>query len=222
MTLASRDWRLRECLAHRGQRWLRLSRVINQAEGPVLNGAAAAPPFVCPGIYDRSAGALHESRPHVHRGDASLTLETLAHAVGARFCQQQGSRPRDVLQPREVSPQIRFTVQIDIEGADIEALELEVFGRGEIHVRQEAVGRGCLDAPIELTQESLDAMVAVPPHNPGRDLVAHGKHECRGIRSQTPHRVRSIVPDLSGQLWVVKERDVLWPCEPHNHSQPVS
>ena len=81
----------------------------------------------------------------VHRGDASLTVETLAHAVGARLGQQQGSRARDVLQPREVSPQIRFTMQIDVEGADVEALEVEVFGRREIHVREEAIGRRGLD-----------------------------------------------------------------------------
>ena len=118
----------------------------------------------------------------VHRGDASLTIETFAHAVGARLCQQQGSRARDVLQPREVSPQIRFTMQIDVEGADIEALEVEVFGRREIHVRQEAVGRRSLDILIELTQESLDAAVTVPSHDAGRDLVADGKHECRGMR----------------------------------------
>ena len=43
-----------------------------------------------------------------------------------------------------------------------------------------------------------------------------------GCDYQPPHRVRRVVPDLSGELWVVKERDVLWPCEPHHHSQPVS
>ena len=54
--------RLGEGLPHGRQRRLRLSRLIDEAEGPVVDGAAAAPPLVGPGIDDRSAGALHERR----------------------------------------------------------------------------------------------------------------------------------------------------------------
>ncbi len=219
--LVGRERRLGEYLPDGRQRRLRMPRVIDEAESPVVDGATAAPPLVGPGVGHRAAGTLRKGRTQVHRGDARLSVQTLAHAVATGFRQQERFGAGDVLQPREIPSQIRFSMQIDVEGADVEAVEVEVFGGREIHVGEEAFGRRGLDLLVQLAQKSVDAALAVPAHDPGGNLVADGKQERRRVRRQPAHRGRRAVPDLSCQLGVVEKWDVLRPCQPYHHSESV-
>ena len=114
---------------------------------------AAAPPFVGPGERDCAAGALGEGRSKLHRGQLGLPVEALADAVGARFGQQQRQVAGDVLQPRQVAAQLGFVVQVDVERADVEERQVEVFGRREVDVGEQGLRRDRLRLVVELAQE---------------------------------------------------------------------
>ena len=54
---------------------------------------------------------------------------------------QQRQVAGDMLQPRQVAPEVRLVVQVDVERADIEKRQLEVLGGREVHVGEQAVRR---------------------------------------------------------------------------------
>jgi hypothetical protein len=75
-----------------------------------------------------------------------LAVQPFPHAVGSRFGEQQRLRAGDVLQPREIGTQVGFMMQVDVEGADVEALEIEILGGREVDVREQARGCGGFEA----------------------------------------------------------------------------
>ena len=107
-----------------------------------------------------------------------------ADAVGAGLGEEQRQRAGDVLQPRQVAPQVRLVVQVDVERADVEERQLEVLGGREVHVGEQAVGRRGLGLVVEFAQEALDARLAVPADDRRRDLVAERDHQHRRVIAQ--------------------------------------
>ncbi len=192
---SARKRRVREGRRPRPRRRLRLALAIDQAELPVVDGVAAAPPLVGPRERDRAAGAFLERRADVHRGDVGLSLFALAHAVGARFGEQQRLVAGDVLQPRQIGAQLRLAMQVDVEGADVEEREIEKFGRRKVDVGEQAVGRRGLGVLIECAQKALDADAAVPAHDARRNLVAEREGQDRRMVGQLRDARDDVVPD---------------------------
>ena len=121
----------------RRQRRLRLAVGVDQPKRPVGNVVAATPPLVGPGERDRAAEAFSKCGAQVHRGDRALVLQALTDAVGASFGEQQRSVAGNLLQPREVGAKLRLAVQVDVERAHVEAVEVQVLRRREVDVRQQ-------------------------------------------------------------------------------------
>ena len=102
------------------RRGLEAAIAIDEAEVPVVDRAAAPPPVIRPRIRNRTTRALLEGGADVHRRDRRLSVLAFANAVGAGFGEQQRFVAGDVLQAREVGAQLVFSVEIHVEGADIE------------------------------------------------------------------------------------------------------
>ena len=64
---------------------------------------------------------------------------------------------RDVLQPRQVTPQVWLAVQVDVERADVETVEVEELGGRKVDVGQQAFGRRRLEVVIERLEKALDS-----------------------------------------------------------------
>ncbi len=208
-------------LRDRGQRRLGVPLGVDQAERPVVHLMAAAPPLVGPREGHGAGRAFGKRRAQVHGGDPRLALEALADAVGPGLGQEQRLLAGHVLQAPEVGAQVGFAVQVDVEGAHVEAAHVEVLGRREVHVGHERVRRHGLDVVVELPQEAFDAGVAVPAHDRRRNLVAHGQHQRGRMRGHATRRGHHPLPHLARERGVVEERDVLRPRDADHHAQAV-
>src|SRR5206468_11492062 len=100
---------------------------------------ATAPPFVGPRERDRSARPFLEGSSDVHRGDRGLSRLALADAVRTSLGQQQRLVAGNVLEPCKICPELVGTMQVDVEGANIEEGEIEEFSGWKIDVRQQGV-----------------------------------------------------------------------------------
>ena len=185
--------------------------VVDHPERPVVDHLAAAPPFVGPRIRDRPAGALAEGGAHLHGGEFGLSVQSLADAVGAGLGDEQRQRPGDVLQPRQVTPQLRLVVQVDVERAHVEERQLEVLGGREVDVGEQDVGRRGLGLVVQFAQEALDPALAVPADDGRWNLVAEGGHQHRRVIAQFVDAVDHRAADPAHGLRVVEEGDVLRP-----------
>ena len=204
-----------------GRRRLQPAVAIDQAKRPVVDVMSASPPLVGPGKGDGAAGALFERRAQVHRGQPRLALFAFADAVDARFRQQQRLLSGNVLQPRQIGAQVLLAVQVDVERADVEERQVEEFGRREVHVGEQAIGRGLFRLGVEPAQKALDAKPAVPPHDPRRDLVAERKHQQGGVIGQLPDLVDGLALNRLRQRAVVEKCHVLRPRQADHHPQIV-
>jgi hypothetical protein len=157
----------------------------------------------------------------VHGGDACLPPEPLAQAVGSGLGEQERLGPGDVLQAREVGAQVGLGMQIDVEAADVVAVEIEIFGRREIDVGQEAVGRALLAGVVEILKKAFDAALAVPADHRGRNLVADREHQHGRMRRQRSHGCGDLLADAPGQLPVAEKSDVLRPWHADHDAQAV-
>ena len=158
----------------------------------------------------------------MHRGNAGLPFEPFAKAVGAGLGQQQRLVARQMLQPPQVRPQIGVAVQIHVERTHVEVADVEMFGRREIHVGDEGVGRNGLHVVVQIPQETLDPRMPVPAHHRGRDLVAHRHHQRGRMRRDAARSVDDGATHLSGERRIVEKRDVLRPGNARHHVQAVT
>src|SRR4051794_21340486 len=99
---------------------------------------AAAPPFVGPSARHCTTRALFERGAHMHRGDRGLPLGAFTDAVGPGFCEQQRLLSGNVLKPGEIRAKLRFAVQVDVEGTNVEEGKVEELGRRKIDVSEKA------------------------------------------------------------------------------------
>ncbi len=215
------EGRLGEDAGNARQRRLRSAFAIDQSERPVIHLVPAAPPLVGPGKGHRTGGAFGEGRLQLRRGQPGLAVEPFANAVGAGFGQQQRLGAGQVLQTPEIRAQIALAVQVDVEGAHVEAGEVEVFGGREVRVGEQRRRRRRLRVVVELAEEALDARRAVPAHHTRRDLVAHGEEQRGGMRRQATHIGGHLAPDAPCQRGVVEEGDVLHPRQPDHQAQAL-
>ncbi len=207
---------------HGRQRRLGLPFGVDEPERPVLDLMPAPPPLVGPREGHGAGGALGEGGAQVHRGDCGLAVEPLADAVGAGLGQQQRLGAGHVLQPPQVGAQVGFAVQVDVEGADVEAAHVEMFGRREVHVGDRRVGRHRLDVGVELAQKALDARVPVPAHDRRRDLVAHRDHQRGRMRGDAAGGGGNGLTHVARERGVVEEGDVLRPRNADHDAQAVA
>ena len=112
-------------------------------------------------------------------------------------------------------------MEIDVEGEDVEHIELEVLSGWEVYIRQQALGCSRLHVFVELAQEPLDPSVAVPTDDPGGDLVAQSEEERRGVFREPAHGRDGVVFDASSEPCVVEKWDVLRPRQTDHHPETV-
>ena len=108
----------------------------------------------------------------MRRRDLRLAGRTFTDAVGARFGEQQRLHAGDLLETRQVVAQFRFPMQVDVEGADVVTIDVEIFGRRKVHIGQQAVRGRRLDIGVQISQETLDPRAPMPPDHGRRNLVA--------------------------------------------------
>jgi hypothetical protein len=180
---------------------------------------AAAPPFVGPRECDGPAGALGKRRANLKRCQFRLAFDSFANAIGAGFSQQQREMTGHVLQAREISPEVHLAMEVDIEGADIEKRQVEIFRRRKVHVGEQAVRRHRFALVIQFVQELLDACLSMPAHDSRRNLVAERKHQDRWVTTQLRDRGDDALPDTALRLGVIEERDMLRPRDPDHDAQ---
>ena len=214
--------RVGERARHGARRRLEAALAIDQAERPVVDVVAAAPPFVGPGERDGAARAFLERGADVHRRDCRLAVFAFADRVGARLGQQQRLVAGDVLQPRQVRAQLGFAMQIDVERADVEERQVEKFGRREVDVGEERVGSGALRVLVAVR-------AGIARRERGRATARRqAESRCRA-RTSAPRddrRARALLrvelsADRALQPAIVEKRDVLRPRQPDHHAQPV-
>ena len=182
---------------------------IDQTKGPIVNRMTTAPPFVRPAERDGTAGALLKRRADVHGGDFGLAVFAFANRVGARFRQEQRLLARDMLQAREIGAQLGFTMQVDVDGVQVEERKIQKLGGREVHVGEELVGRCPFGVLIELAQKTLDPKAAVPAHDAWRNLVTEGDQGDRGMAAELTHSVQGLASDGSLERSIVEKGDML-------------
>jgi hypothetical protein len=204
----------------RGGRRLGAAISIDEAEVPVVDGMAAAPPLVGPGERDRAARAFLERGPDVHRRDCGLAVFAFADAVGARFREQQRLVPRDVLEARQIRSQLGLPMQVHVEGADVEERQIQELRRREVHVGEQARRRRAFRVVVQIAQEAFDADTAVPSNDARRDFVAEGEREDGRMIAKLSDLGDELAANLALQVPVVEKRDVLGPRQPDHDSKP--
>jgi hypothetical protein len=107
-------------------------------------------------------------------------------------------------------------VQIHVEGAEVEAVEVEKLGGWIIHVGEEAVRCHGLDVAIQLAQEPRDTARPVPPDDAARNLVPDGKQQQRRVRGQATDIAGGIPSDPPRGSPVIEKRHVLRPAQPRH------
>jgi len=203
------------------QRRLGFPICIDEAERPVFDLVASAPPLVGPREGHRAAESFLERRADVHRGDRGLPVGSLADAVGACLRKEQRTRAGDLLQSREVCAQVGFAVQIDVERADVEAVELEIFRRRVVHIRQQAMRRCGPGVGAQVLQKARHALVPVPAHDGRRNLIADREQQCGRMRAKHSDVGRDLAPNIARQPRVVQKRHVLRPGQTDHDAKPV-
>jgi hypothetical protein len=81
---------------------------------------AAAPPFVGPREGDGAARAFLERRTQLGGGERAWPVEP-SRMLSAPASASSSGLTGDVLQPGEIGAQVGLAVQVDVEGADVEA-----------------------------------------------------------------------------------------------------
>ena len=183
---------------------------------------ATPPPFVGPREGDGTARALLERHAGVHGRDTRLLVQALAETVRARFGQQQRLRSRHVLQSGKIGAKLRLSMEIEVETTDVVAVQVQVLGWRIVHIGQEAIRHSLLAHVVEISEELLDAALAVPAHDIGRDLVADGEEQRGRMCRQSFNRGGHLLPDLAHESRIAQEGDVLRPGHTHDHAQPVA
>ena len=117
-----------------------LPGAVHQAERPVFDGMAAAPPFVGPRECNRATSAFFECRADLHGRERGLSRFAFANAVRSGFGEQQRLLPGNVLESGQIRLQLRFPMQVHVERAHIEEREVQKFRGRVVDVREEAVG----------------------------------------------------------------------------------
>jgi hypothetical protein len=219
---AFRKWRVFEGRRDAGGGRFQAPLPIDEPELPVVDVGAATPPFIGPRKCDRAARPFLERGANVHRGDLGLARVSLTNGIGAGFGEQQRLVSGDVLQSREIGPQIGFVVQVDVEGVQIEERQIEKLRRRKIHVREQGVRHSRFRLLIKAAEEPFDPQTAVPPNDARRNLVAEREQRDRRMTAQLPYPGDGVLPDVMLQPAIVEKRDVLGPGQPHHHAQTLA
>ena len=203
-------------------RRLRSAVRVDETEGPIVNHPPATPPVVGPREDDGAARALAQCRLHLHADEGRLALFSVAEAVGAQLRDQQRPGAGDVMQPREIRAQLRFRMQEDVEGADVEKRRLEILGRRVVDVCQQRVGRRGPGLVVQITQEALDPLASVPANHRRRNFVPQREQHRRGMCGETAHVVADAPPNLTFVHPAIEKRHVLHPGHADDGAQAAT
>ena len=171
--LAGRKRNFSESRANGPERGLGAPVTVREAELPVFDVVAPAVPFVGPCEHKGSGAAGSKGRPDLPIQRGGLSLFGMPVAVQPDLGHEERTLPGDVLQPGEVSLQLRLRLEIDVEANQVDERQLQVFGRGVIDVRHEAGGVLVLCGPVQPLDPTLYTASSVPANDRGRDLIAN-------------------------------------------------
>jgi hypothetical protein len=127
-------------VADGGEGGFGLALAVDEAEVPVVDGGAAAVPFVGPG-EDVGAGAAGlEDGLDLPGEGVGLGVEAVALAVEADFGHDEGFVAGEVLEAGEVGLEAVAVFEVDVEADEVDEGEVEVLGGGVVDVGDEGVG----------------------------------------------------------------------------------
>ena len=208
-------------LANDGQRELGPTVSKGQAKIPVIDVMPAAVPLVGPPEHER-AGASGR------KGGVDLPLEHLClidfavpTTIQPDFSQQQRPVPGKILKPGQVRFQTILGLEVHVEAHQVEKRQVQIFGRGIVHIRHEPVRVLFFRGMIESFQVTLDRAAAVPSHDGCRDFVPDGVAENRRMPRTGAHAGPQPLLDPPGQRAILQEGDVLLPGQADHHMEAV-
>ena len=132
---------------------------------------AAAVQLVGPAEDEEAGGAGLEGVLDLPPERRGLSLAAVAAAIESGLGDEQRPVAAEVLQTCQVRGVGLLLLEEDVAGGEVEKGQLQVLGRGKVDVGEEALGVYLLRRPEEALEEALDALLAVPANDPGRDLV---------------------------------------------------
>ena len=172
---------------HRPQGRLGPPRPVRYPKLPVLYLRPAPIPFIGPGIHKDPGAPVGKHRPDLPVEHLRLLALPVATTVQTQLRHHQRPAPGQVVQARQIRIQTFVRFQIHIERQKIQKRQLQIFRRGIIDIRHQALGILRLCPSIEPLQKPFQLAPSVPPHDRGRDLVADCVTEQRRVARQRPH-----------------------------------
>lgn len=151
------------------------------AHRPIGDGLPIAVPVVGEGEDHRACQASGDRGGEGPGEDFGLAGRAFPECVHAAFTEQQRFAVGKGLKVGEVVDEGGPAVEEDVEGDEVEVAQVQELGGGIIGVREEAVGRGVVGGDQDFVEEGGNPAGAVPADDVGRDLVAHGDGEDRGV-----------------------------------------
>jgi hypothetical protein len=194
-----------------GECLLRFAFPGHQAEGPVGDLGSAAEPLVGPGVDDRPGQPPAHDALDVPLKHLALLVLGVADGVHPELTEDERPVLREVLQASEVSLEVGPAVQVDVESEEVGVLRQEVFRGGKTGVGVEDVGVFALGPVDQFLEELGDALGSEPAHHVAGDLVADEVAEDGGVAAVGVDRRDDGLLDLTPDLPLVEELDVLGP-----------
>ena len=173
---------------------------VDEAEVPVVDVEAPAVPLVGPREDEDPGGPAGEGAATCQssaRACASWLWRRLSRPVSVTI---SGRSPADVLEPGEVGLELRPGLEEDVEADDVHERQLEVLRAGVVDVGDERPRVLVLAVAVELLQEALDPVPAVPADDRGGNLVADRVAEDRRVAGAGPDALTDPLADRRDPL----------------------
>src|SRR5262249_45933272 len=149
--------RARERLAQGVVRRLRRAVGPGDAEGPVLDRAAAGVPVVRPGEEEGAGQAYQRGRAHVAGEEAGLLRFAVPERVHAELAEDERLVADQVLQAEQVTAERLGVVEVDVEGDEVQEGDVQVLRGRVAGVGDEALRVGLFADVPQLGEEALHA-----------------------------------------------------------------
>src|SRR5262249_25198089 len=104
---------------------------------------------------------------------------------------------------------------------EIQERQLEILGRGEIHIGHQRAGVFRFGRLVKAPDEAFDARFAVPTHDGRGNLVADHEAKHGGMAREARDIGAQLSQDTANASRVVEEGDVLLPRQPDHDAQVV-
>ena len=126
-----------------------------------------------------------------------------------------------VVESSQIAFKLLGSLQVDVEGDDVDRIKAEIFGGRIVDVGDQRSGVLHLHGPTETCQKALDPGRAIPADDLSGNFVTDGVAEHGGMPGTGADTGPDPLLDRRPRLTVIEEGDVLLPGEPDHHPEAV-